>query len=333
MEPSEAVEPDSINTEIALRNWARSIRAWQKSRQSRLSDEALIRRYPALGSTKTYKRILAGDTRELRVEDWAEKYRSVVAQIDAESLSATATELYDDLEPTRLVRAAVQNLVRSFGIERLVVIQGDTGCGKTSALTVVEDIFKGSVVRLEASEGWRSFAAAMGDIAVAIGVADDNGKLPISGAARLDAIIRHLGEARRIILIDEGHHMTAGVLNAIKTMINRTAALFVVAAQSTLWRKLQATSRQEAQQLLYNRLRQRVLLAGPGAEDVMLFLARRTGVELAARAAREIAQEAARYGSFAFLRRLAEMLNGVPAEDRSSATALEMVKNLKLQLV
>lgn len=317
----------------SLAVWVQAIRDWQLSRPTKLSDEALVRRYPALGSTKTYKRILAGETGELRVDEWLKNYRGVWQQIESECSAANGPEsLYDDLEPARAVRAAVQNLIRSFGVERLVVIQGDTGSGKTSSLSVVEDLFRGSTVRLEASEGWRSFAAAMGDIAVAVGVSDEIAKLPVSGAARLDSIVRHLGEGRRIILIDEGHHMTASVLNAIKTLINRTGALFVVAAQSTLWRKLQAASLQEAKQLLLNRLRERVFLGGPGWEDVQLYLDRRCGVALRKAAAVEIAREAGRYGAYAFLRRLGERLLGEAEEDRVEATALEFCKLLKEQL-
>ncbi len=325
-------DTDPSSNAGALVTWARSIRAWQESRPTRLSDEALVRRYPALGSTKTYKRILAGDLAELRIEDWLEKYRGVSNQIDAESAGAATAEIYDDLEPTRLVRAAVQNLLRSFGIERLVVVQGDTGTGKTTALAVVDEMFRGSTVKLEAHEGWRSFAAAMGDIAVAVGVADSIDKLPVSGSARLDAIVRHLGESRPIILIDEGHHVTAPVLNAIKTMINRTAARFVIAAQSTLWRKLAAASLQEAKQLLLNRLRERVHLGGPTAADVALYLARRAGLEVGDDEVGEIVAAAGKYGSYAFLRRLGEALLGMPPADRDLEAALEQTRRLKLQL-
>jgi type II secretory pathway predicted ATPase ExeA len=324
MTPTEPTSADKLVT------YAQAIRDWQSARPSKLSDEALIRRYPSLGSTKTYKRILGGDTEELRVDEWADKYRGVLAQIDEEEVEASKREeLYDDLENARAVRTAVASVVRSAGIERLVVIEGDTGSGKSSTLSLVAALYGGT--RLDASVGWRSFAAAMGDICIALGMADSADKLPVSGAARLDALVRHIGESRRLILIDEGHHMTADSLNAIKHLINTTQARFVVAAQSTLWRKLQAASLQEVKQLLLNRLRSRVYLGGPSSADSTAYLSLRTGLEIGSEAATEISRNAARYGNYAFLRRLAAALLE-SKKDISEATALELTKTLAGQL-
>lgn len=325
----DTIETPSTEAVIA---YAQAIRDWQTSRPTRLSDEALIRRYPALGSSKTYKRLVAGDLDELNVEIWTERYRGVLNQIETEEANAAESEeLYDDLEPARAVRTAVNSVVRAAGIERFVVIEGDTGAGKSSSLSLIERLYPGAAYRVEASVGWRSFAAAMGGLAVAVGLADDADKLPVSGSARLDAIIRHLGESRRLLLIDEGHHMTADVLNALKTIINRTGARIVVAAQSTLWRKLQAASLQEAKQLLLNRLRARVHLTAPSYQDVRLYIQRRIGIEISDSAAQEIARVAANRGHYAFLRRLGAALME-SRKDADEATALEVARNLSLSL-
>lgn len=322
----------TLETEIGddLVAHARAIRDWQLARPQKLSDEALIRRYPSLGSTKTYKRILSGDVEELRVEEWAVKYRNVLTQIDAEEVEASKREeLYDDMNNATAVRTAVASVVRSIGIERLVVIEGDTGSGKTSTLSIVASLYP--AIRLDASVGWRSFASAMGDLALALGMADTLDKLPVSGSARLEAIVRHIGDARLLILIDEGHHMTADTLNALKHLINTTQARFVVAAQSTLWRKLQAASLQEVKQLLLNRLRSRVYLGGPTRDDVAAFLGKRCGFGIGDEAACEIARTAAKYGNYAFLRRLANALLETK-KDISEATSLEVSKTLAAQL-
>lgn len=313
-----------------LVTYARTIRDWQIGRPSKLSDEALIRRYPSLGSTKTFKRILSGDTDELRVEEWAAKYKAVLTQIDAEAVEASKNEdLYDDLDNATAVRTAVAKVVRSMGIERLVVIEGDTGSGKTSTLSVVASLYP--AIRLDASVGWRSFASAMGDLALALGMADSVGKLPVSGSARLDAIVRHIGDSRLLILIDEGHHMTADTLNALKHLINVTQARFVVAAQSTLWRKLAAASLQEVKQLLLNRLSARVYLGGPTRDDAMTFLAHRCGLSVEPETGIEIARTAAKYGNYAFLRRLAAALLETK-KDLSEESALQLTKTLAAQL-
>jgi energy-coupling factor transporter ATP-binding protein EcfA2 len=310
---------------------AQNIRDWQAARPTKLSDEALIRRYPSLGSTKTYKRILSGDTDELRVDEWIGKYTSVLNQIDAEAADASKREdLYDDLSNARAVRSAVSRVVRSAGIERLVVIEGDTGCGKSSTLSMIAATYPST--KLDASVGWRSFASAMADLAIALGIADEVEKLPTSGAARLDLIVRYLGDSRRLILIDEAPHMTADSLNALKHLINRTQSCFVIAPQSTLWRKLAAASLQEVKQLLLNRLSGRVYLSGPTKDDVATFLFKRAhGLELSNAAAEEIARTAGRYGNYAFLRRLAaELLE--TKKDIAESTALEITKTLARDL-
>ena len=60
--------PEETDTARQLVAAALAIREWQASRPTRIVDEALVKRFPALGSTKTYKRLLTGDTVELRCD-------------------------------------------------------------------------------------------------------------------------------------------------------------------------------------------------------------------------------------------------------------------------
>ena len=72
-------------------------------------------------------------------------------------------------------------------------------------------------------------------------------------------------KGRVIIAIDEGHHCTGSVLNVIKTMLNQTEALMILAGMNTLLRKLRATSSEEAKQLMHNRLFAKLELSGAGS--------------------------------------------------------------------
>ena len=72
-----------------LQGIANTIRAWQERQTPRLSDEQLLRRYPALGSTKTYRRLREGDMDGLVPANHVPKYQGVLSQIeDAEALAA-----------------------------------------------------------------------------------------------------------------------------------------------------------------------------------------------------------------------------------------------------
>src|SRR3954452_4788892 len=92
--------PELLNTADAaeLREIAQRIRDWQMAKT--ISDAALVKKYTGLGSTKTFKRILDDDLKELDLEKQLTNYRTVWALI--ESLGddeGDDEELYSDLTP------------------------------------------------------------------------------------------------------------------------------------------------------------------------------------------------------------------------------------------
>ena len=72
------------------------VKAYQDA--ERLSDSALVRLFPDLGSTKTYNAILNGDLAELSLENQLTNYQLVIAQIEAgaEKRGARDEERYAD---------------------------------------------------------------------------------------------------------------------------------------------------------------------------------------------------------------------------------------------
>ncbi len=310
-----------VEVEEELVQLARNIRAWQEGQSPRISDEQMLRRYPGLGSTKTYRRLRDADTDGLVCENHLPKYRGAWGQIEEASGAAGDEPVYEDLTPTLECSVAVAGLIPQRGRTRLVLIEGPTGSGKTFALRVVAQKYAGSVAVTEAHEGWGSLNRALGDIAVALGCAEDN--LPASVGDRLALCIATANRARKVLLIDEGHHCTAAVLNALKTFLNRTDSLAVIACIDTLWRKLTARSWEEARQLIHNRLYERVRLAPPSAADAATYLSRRMPALKASGdwkpAAAKVAAMSAHLGHYAFLRRVAEKLAAQPDEADGAA--------------
>lgn len=309
---------------------ARRIRLWQEGRRPRLSDEQMLRTFGGLGSTKTYRRLRDGDVEGLILENHLPKYRGVLAQL--ESITAAAAEdIYDDLAPTVECSAAIAGLLAQRGKTRLVLIEGPTGSGKTTALQVIQAKYPGSTATTEAHEGWASLNCALGDLCRA--VSGSGIDLPNATAARLALCVELLKKSRRVLIIDEAHHCTAQVLNTVKTLLNLTDSVVVMAGIDTLWRKLTARSWEEARQLIHNRLFERVRLSPPLPDDAEIFLRRRVpGLEgqTIRPACERISAMSAHLGSWAFLRRVADR---VAAEGEATAPAiLAAAANLKANL-
>jgi Rad3-related DNA helicase len=285
----------------------------------------LLSQYPSLASHKTHSRLMRGDTVGLDLSRWAAQYLAtaqlISAEADAPRESRAEDGLIEELSPTAAVTETVAELAAfQAGPDRLVIIEGGTGSGKTWALKAVAQRLEGMCIRVEASETWRSLNQMLRDLCVAAGLS--RGGLPTTTGGLQAHLLAGL-QSRKILLIDEAHHLTAQGLNTIKTLLNRTPMCIVMAGIDTLWRKLQASSAEEARQLIHNRMFRRLALKAPVLADVELFLRKRvpglvTFLDLAnpekgalrpcIEVLRLVRDKSASRGGFAFLRRLTDIL-------------------------
>jgi hypothetical protein len=308
----------------ALYATAKEIRVYQEQMKPVPSDKAFVSQYPALGSTTTYQKLR--DAAEERAPDvWLPKYQGVLSSLRLAAMAAPADEIYEDMLPAQAIGDATQRLLLAHGKDRLVVVEGCSGSGKTEGMRLVAKRLGGAMVIVDADDTWRSPRVALQDILRALGV----GECPGTTVECRDMLIRMFIDRQYIIAIDEGHHMCATTLNMIKLFINRSPVKFIVAAQATLWRKLTAIASEEAMQLLHNRMHTRVRLAAPTADDAGKFLARRLGIskDLPHGMVAETARQAAGNGHYSFLRRVADHLEkehagpGLAASDLSARIA------------
>jgi DNA transposition AAA+ family ATPase len=265
--------PELLDTRDAaeLVELGRKIREWQEG--EKLSDNALVKKFAGLGSTKTYTRILAEDLLELDLDRQLDNYRAVWAVIESLTGTAeTADETYDDLSTVLELKRAFGETAREAGNARFILIDGDTGAGKTKALAALQQKYGARVLLVEASEVWNDNPnALLGAILTALGVRDQ----PALAVDRLEKVVTRLRQTRVCVGIDEGHHFGPRCMNTVKTLINLTPGEFVVAAMGTLWQRIQRDAYQEARQLTGNRLAERLKFGIARENDVLRIIARR----------------------------------------------------------
>lgn len=254
---------------------AKTIRVWQEQRN--FSDNELLRRLPGLGSTKTYTRVLKGDTSELDLDRWLAEYRAVWAVIESlTGRETSAEELYDDISTVVALRRSLVEILECRSIRRVILAEADSGLGKSSSLTLLQAKYGQRILAIEAADAWADNPnALLGAILDALGVKEH----AMSRDGRLRQVIGKLKLHRVALAIDEAHHLGPHCLNTCKTLINQTGGEIVLLALPTLWRRLERSNYEEVRQLLGNRLAERIKVGELRESDVRKILTRRVKVD------------------------------------------------------
>ncbi|WP_448578908.1 AAA family ATPase [Thermosphaera sp.] len=315
--------------ERELLDLAARIRAWQEARA--LSDTAMLRRFVGLGSTKTYTRVLKGDIAQMDVERQLANYRAVWALIESiGDADERGEDAYDDLSGVAALRRALLEVFQETGNARFVLVEGDTGSGKTMAAKLLMAKYGQRMLFIELAPVFGdSPHHFLGLILAALGHKD----LPFNPAERLWSVVEAFTQTRRCLVIDELHHAGPRILNTIKTIINQTPGEVVGLAMPTLWAKLErGAAYEECRQLTGNRLAERVRLAPINRGDLSKFISRRLpGLNgTLPQAVALVEQHARQRGNLAFVRdvcrRAAELYDGetIGIEEFGAAVAAEV---------
>lgn len=300
-------ETDNNSNEALLLGLAQRVRTWQEAQQPRLTDAALIHRFPSVGTSKTYKNIREGRFDGYNVDAQLENYAKVIRQLEELDLTKPTEELYEDLANAAQASRALLGLMNS---ERgLLLLEGPSGSGKTTVKKIALAKFPLKIISVDAKATWTSKVTALRDIAVALGASEKT--LKRDAGELMGEVIKRLDRAEKVLWIDEGHHMTGTTLNLVKSIINDTSTKVVISCIKTLWTKLASANTEEAKQLVVNRLYRRVSFDPPMADEVQTFLARRC-VQLPAvtlAVAEKIAEKAQENGRYAFIRNLADRVH------------------------
>lgn len=266
------------------------------------SQERLLTEFSGLGTSKVFGAIRQGKTDELNLDNWAIEYRAAIALIEADVAGEENTEtLYDDLLPVCELARVVAPLFRTTCNDRLVIVQGEPGSGKTTAAQIIQRRYASQLTMIEAADAWKdSPSALLGDMLLRFKVSPG-----IGAAARLYQCLEVMRRTRRVLIVDEGHHLGPHCLNTIKTLINQTTWGVVILCIPTLWRKLERGAYEEARQLTTNRLAERVKLSCPVERDVNRMIQRRVPkmpADLLKLASAMIYRDAQTHGGLSFVR-------------------------------
>lgn len=288
-----------------LSDLARKIRDWQKAQTPELSDTAMLKRFPDLGSTKTYTRILNDDFAEMDIERQLACYRSEWAAIEGHLAAGADSEeeIYKDLGPAVKLATAFVRIIREQSSKRCIFLIGPSGSGKTGAVLSLAGKYGSRIVIVEATEAWND---SPGALLSAIGDALGLKGLPYVASERLKVIVEFLNESPRCLVIEEAHHCGPRCLDTIKTVLNKTPCQVVVSAYDTLWSRLErGRAYEQAAQLTGHRLAARIVLqAKPDERDITIMVERRLGLgkdDLAV-VAQRITEHSPRFGRLGFAR-------------------------------
>lgn len=304
-------------TEEELVGIAAKIAAWGEARG--LSRAQLVKNFADLGSEKSFRDISSGQLEGYSAENQLTRYRAVYATMEELADRGGEERIYDDLGTVVRLRRAFLSVVKATGTNRVLIVQGESGVGKTTAVGLLRGKYgAGRIGYVEASDVWAdSPNAFLGAILRALGVAE----LPGGRVQRLEDVQARLSLSRRCLVVDEAHHLGPHCLNTVKTLVNTTPGEFILVAIPTLWNKLQAHAYQEAKQIATNRLSERVKLALDEA-DIRTYLGKRfpdaapADLKVAARIVRPSALLA---GNYAFVRDVARELRDLAPESVSRA--------------
>ena len=280
---------------------ARSIRDWQMARS--MPDTRLCADFD-IGSTKTFRALADGKAEGYDADRWLPKYRAAHNLIQTQTDGPGEEAVYDDLTPAIRLRAAFADAMREMGNDRLIIVEGNPGEGKSKAVEALIRRYGARIAFSEAAETWReSINAMLRDLLEALGVHQP----PTSAADKFEKLVAMLKARRQCLVIDEAHHMGPRGLNMVKTIINRTPGEVIIMGLPVLLKRLEMAAYQEARQLTLNRLCERITLHGVERQDAALLLNRIGGVAMddARNVSIPLASMAAGHGALKFVARVA----------------------------
>jgi type II secretory pathway predicted ATPase ExeA len=304
--------PPETDTAAQLRRVAASIETYRADLG--LQKAPLLRQYPELGSDKTFGKITLGDFSQLDTDKWLAAYEHVWQQIQHEDQGGDDGLIECLAAPVELCRSYLETRNEKSNA-RFILLLGDSGLGKTSAVQVMKSKpYGGLIYDLEATDVWKdkqgrgTATPLLRAIGERLGLKD----LPGARDRLLTVIVGKLKEKRVCLVIEEVHHLCPQGVNTLKTLINLTPVIIIATGLPVLWDKL-AGSRAawaECKQLTGNRLAERIELRLTLA-DIHAFLVQRLSAGIATENFLEkvsalLAQEAVTRGNMKFVAKVAQ---------------------------
>ncbi|MDD4059167.1 MAG: ATP-binding protein [Kiritimatiellae bacterium] len=293
------------------------------------STARLCREYPGLGSDRTFRDMVSGNIEGYDAAGQLANLRAAWALVEDVVGDGDTPPVYENLSTVLSLRRACLSAMKSWGSNRVVIVQGESGVGKSTAMSVLVGRYGSRMAWCEAKEVWSDKPAAMlGDILRRLG---HDGNLPTGAMSRMEEVQKRLCVSRICLFIDEAHHCGPKCLNTIKSLVNSTPGEFVLLAIGTLWQKLESGAYQEARQLSTNRLSERLRLMLTERDIAMFLQLAAPGLsgddKLARDAAKLVRPAAVASGNLSFVREVAKLLpEKVTLADVAEAVKVEAAR-------
>jgi len=342
------------NPTTDLREIAAQIEAWRAAHG--LSKSALCKRYGHLGSSKTYGRIInPEDTldEQIDVPRQLDNYRAAWELIRSELGDGHDSELYGDLQHVREALQSAINATQETGNNRLVLITGERGSGKSGFLDILSTDKRTANITfvVEATEAWREKPNnLLGALLMEVGCferkpTDDDeeargrdpmDRLPSGTDGRLRKLVERLDGRRLILAIDEAHHIGPAGFNVLKSIINQTRAVIVMCAIPVLLGRIMKASYAEAAQLFENRIYEIIKFHGPDKGECLDFLKRRgvkfTTPKEAEACASKVIEGAATYALWNYVGRVARKARELGGNPYTGASFVDVIVAVKKRI-
>lgn len=244
--------------------------------ESKLSNEKLCATWLTISAT-TLSRLRSGkygaDAADVfvKLDTNLRRYREERAMARKRGEVATYYPLTEQQSVLSAVTGA--RLKDATNPDRLIVVLGETGAGKTATAAQVAAQFDGLTV--EARETWRTdYYSAIKSIGQVAGV--DAEKLDAGKASAETALIERLRKNRRVLGIDEGEYFGPRTMNLVKLILNQTETVVVIYAIPELFQRWSCKAWKESEQLK-RRLHTLIDLGRVQPADVRLFIENHPG--------------------------------------------------------
>lgn len=303
-----------------LTDMAKLVFAYQERHELKVPE--MLKEFPELGSAKTFRDLRNGCVDGYDVETQMNSYALVAAAIEAAENSGDGEMIYTKLSSVVKVRRAAIEVMKTNGSNRVVIVVGPSGGGKTWALKALRNAYGSRVMIVEAMETWNDGPA---NLLSAIIKTFGHVSVPARVDDRFDMVVDLL-RTRRMLAFDEAHHFGPRCLNTLKALVNNTPGEFMLLAINTLWERLMSQAYQEARQISTNRLNRMVKLA-PSVADVSMYIGNRfEGVAKVARdrMATMVLECAASQGNISYVRDVCA--NAADSMEAGDELSVEIVK-------
>ncbi len=161
-----------------------------------------------------------------KVADTLNKYLTIAK----ERLNVLDADVfYPELENTKSVMYAAHYAHAKC---EMVLIRGDSGAGKTTALKLYTKQNAG-VIFVTANASTKSATAILCMIASAIGRKSNRGQRGL-----MEELIKYLKNTKRLIIIDEADHLTKNALQAVRNLNDEAQVGIVLAGNNKLYQQM-----------------------------------------------------------------------------------------------